>query len=297
MEINKELIENYNLTEDAVKDLTDALSAKIAEEKNLFASKANEDAEGILSGAIKSIQDEYGIQIERKQGEKVRDWATRAFPEVLKTKLKSKEAELDTLKSEYEKKVGEASKEDINAIKAQYQAEKDDLLKRYAGFDEIKTKSEKADEYEKELVSLRKNVAYGKIKPSFPDTVNKYEVDAKWGDFIKRLESDYDLGFADDGEPLYISKENPHNKGSLKDLVAKDSQIQELVKGRQQTGLGDKKGAKQFDGIPFKIVEGEDIGSQVRDYLSVQKKLSITSKEYSDEFRRLVKEIKQKTAA
>lgn len=296
MEINKELIEKYNLSEDAVKDLTDTYQAKILEEKGMFASKANEDAEGILTGAIKSIQDEYGITVERKQGEKVRDWAGRALPDVFKAKLKDKETELDSLKSQYEKKVSEASKEDVTSIKAQYQAEKDDLLKKYAGFDEIKTKSEKADEYEKELTSLRKNVAYNKVKPSFPETVNKYEVDAKWGDFVKRLESVYDLGFAEDGEPLYISKENPHDKGNLKDLVAKDTQIQELVKGRQQQGLGGKQGTKQLEGIPFKIEEGKPITDQVREYLTIEKKLPFTSKEYSDEFRKLVKEIKQKTA-
>jgi len=193
MELEEEFIKEHNLSEDQAKALGSKFDNMLADEKKTieetFKGQANKDAEGILSGYVESVKKEFGVDIPRNDGEKVKDWAARALPVVFK---KQKE-DLETLKKDYESKVQKASGQDLDAIKRQYESEKDELLKKYADYDEIKEKAGKADEYGEKLSGLKLQVAFSNVKPSFPDSVNEYEAKAKWGYFMKSINEKYDI--------------------------------------------------------------------------------------------------------
>jgi len=297
MEISKELIEKYELSDDAVKGLSEYGSSIIANEKNAleqaFKGEANKNAEGILTGAIDSLQKEFGVTIPRHDGEKIKEWAGRALPEVFKTQ----KSELDKLKSDYETKLKTVSGQDVDKLKSEYQSEKDELLKKYADFDNYKEKAEKADNYEKELSLMKKKVAFGNARPSFPETANQYEVAAKWGDFEKEVLEKYNIEIDEDGNAVYADKENKFKTGKLSDLVSQNQEIQDLLKGRKQGGLGVTKETEEIEGIPFRIDKSKNISVQIKEYLTNNEKLDFTSTKYSERFQEMYKIYKQKTAA
>lgn len=302
MELDQEFIEKNNLTEDQVKALGEKWDDTIANEKRTieeqFKGQANKNAEGILQGVIDSINTKLGVSIPRNSGEKHAEYIERLSSEVLKTK----QAEVEKLKADYEKKVKEAGAGDIESIKKQYQEEKDELLKKYADYDEIKEKAVKADEYGQKLTGLKLQVAYSNVKPAFPESVNSYEGKAKWGDFIKRTNEKYDIELDENNESVYIDKENKFKTGKLADLVKADDSISELLKGREQKGTGgDQVTKEKIEGVPFAIKRGAttaEISKAIKDHLLSDGKItSVTSKEYSDKFKEYFQKIKQKTAA
>ena len=73
----------------------------------------------------------------------------------------------------------------------------DSALQKYADYDDLKAKAEKADGYEKELSGLKLDVAFGKVKPTFPDTVNSYEAKYKWEEFTKKVLADNEIQIVD----------------------------------------------------------------------------------------------------
>jgi len=85
-------------------------------------------------------------------------------------------------------------------------------------------------------------------------------------------------------------------------LVEKDKNIQELTKGRSVVGLGgkDKGKGKSIDGVPFKIEEGatsSEISKAVKDYLTVEMKLSVTSSDYAKKYAEFYGKIKAQQTA
>lgn len=300
MELEKEFIETNKLSEEQVSALSGKFDSLLADEKKAleesFKGEANKNAEGILSGAASLTEKQTGVK--RNEGEKLADYLNRAASEY----LVSKQKELDSLKGEYEEKVKKASGTDIEAIKKEYQTEKDELLKKFADYDELKEKASKADEYGEKLSGLKLQVAYSNVKPVFPDTVNQYEAKAKWDEFVKGVNEKYNIELDESNEAVYIDKENKFKTGKLADLVKADETISELVKGRQQGGLGGKEVKKvTVDGIPFTIDENasnEQISKSIKEYLISNKKLDILSEEYAKQFSELHSKIKkQKTAA
>lgn len=299
MELNQELIEKHGLSEDAVKDIVSFGAEFVANEKNALSEalkgEATKNAERILDGAASKIAELTGVK--RGEGQKIADYITDASNKF----LQSKQSKLDELKAEYEQKVKSAGGADLDKIKAEYQADKDELLKKYADYDELKEKATKADTYSQKLTEMQKQVAYGKVKPNFPESVNIYEAKAKWADFIKGVEEKYNIELDENNDPLYIAKDNKFKTGKLSDLVENDPIIKELAQGRQQVGLGTKpKEENTIDGVPFTIQKGADkaaIQKKVRDYLTTEEKLDFTSKEYSKRFNELYTKIKQETAA
>jgi hypothetical protein len=194
----------------------------------------------------------------------------------------------------------------LDAIKKQYESEKDELLKKYADYDELKEKAGKADEYGQKLSGLKLQVAYQSVKPSFPDTVNAYEAKAKWEDFMKTTNEKYDIELDENNEAVYVDKENKYKTGKLADLVKADETISELAKGRAQGGTGGKTVDKQkLDGIPFAIemdATTEQISKTIKEYLTTEEKLDFISQAYAKRFAELTKKVKeqiarQKTAA
>ena len=301
MELSQELIEAHKLDENAVKAINAFGASIVADEKNALTeslkSKANEDAEKILGGAADNIKELTGL--ERNQGQKIADYIDSAT----KHHLQGKQTELDNLKKEYEDKVKKASGEDLEKIKATYQQEKDDLLKKYADFDTFKEKAEKTDSLQKKMSTLTLQVAYGQVRPGFPDTVNSYEAKAKWADFVKATNEKYVVELDENNEAVYIDRENKFKTGKLEDLVKADETIQALLEGRKQEGLGGKGAGEEqeIEGVPFKVKKDAtngEISKQVKEHLTKVEKLAITSKQYSARFQELYHKItKQKTAA
>lgn len=272
MELDKEFIESVGLDENQVRATTEFFSTKLADAKleieNQYKDTANKNAEGIINGAIEPIVKATGIQ--RNEGEKAADFLTR----VGSSYLSEKQSELDKVKADYEQKIkgvqgSETLAKEYEAMKLKH----DEVLKKYADYDEIREKAEKADEYGQQLSGLKLEVSFGKVRPNFPESVNPFEADAKWNAFKKSVLEKNTIELVE-GEAIAIDKENPHKTTKLKDLVEKDTELSELLKGRQQGGLGAKEADKvTIDGVPFEVPKNagaKERATAIREYLTKQ---------------------------
>ena len=292
MELTKEFIEANGLAEAQVEAIKGHIENEVVPNlKKEYEGKANENAEGILKGASKKASEQFGIDVERDQGEKWADYLSRISEKALSSKtekllLKEKELEnklknfqgSDELKEKYEKQL----------------QENDKLLKQVAELEPLKGMDTLLKDKDQELTGLKKEVAYSSVKPSFPDTVNKYEADAKWNELKSSIEEKYTIELID-GLPYGIDKENHHKKVKLSDLVNADNNIKELLKGRQQNGTGGKPvDLKDVEGIPFQIpvnATSEQLTTLVREH--VLKELGdITHPEYAKKFQELYQKAK-----
>lgn len=306
MEISKELAEQIQLNETQIKAIQDASNNFEAELKKNWDGKANTDAENILSDVAKKVETMTGIK--KEQGVKYADYLTLASENY----LKGQKADLDRLKLDLEEKIksgngDELTKKELDKVKKELDQNKIDLNK-------YKEKAAKFEEWEKEdykgkyestlqtLTATSEKIAFQSVKPSFPETVNSYEASAKWKEFIDGVKTEYRI--VEENEKYYaIDKENEHKKVLLSSLVEKDKNIQELTKGRSLTGLGSKDKTSQqknIEGIPFKIEEGAtnaDIAKSVKDYLTIELKMSVTSSEYAKKYAEFYNKIKAQQTA
>lgn len=285
--LNEEKQTELGLTPEQVSGLSPLYESHLAELKQGWDGKANENAEGIINGVIKSTQKTFGVELEREQGEKHADYLARLSSQVLETK----KSDLESKIKDYDAKVSNfKGSEDILSELDKMKSSYSELQKKEAEYDEL-LKSGIKDKYEelsKEHYSLSIDTSFNAVKPSFPQEANEYEVAAKWNAFKKSIVNDYDLK-NEDGEIYAISKENEHKKVKLKDLVDSNSEISELAKGRQQNGIAANQiNASQIDGIPFKIdvnMEAKDRHQLIQNEL--MKKYPITSDKYASEFKRI----------
>lgn len=292
MEFTKEFIEQNGLSEEQVNAVSGFVQAEIVPNiKKEYDGKANENAEGILSGAAKYAKEKLGIEEDREQGEKWGDY----FARISDTALTSKTQVLLEREKELEDKLKNFKGSD--ELKLKYEAElkkNDDLLKKVADLEPLKGYDQKYKEASEKLSVMQKEIAYNSVKPSFPDTVNTYEAKAKWGEFKKSVEDSYDIEVVD-GVAYAIDKENIHKKVELSKLLEADSNITELLKGRQQGGLGSKPAnLKNVDGVPFKVPQNatsEELTALVKEH-TLKSFPDITSREYSSAFSEMYKKVK-----
>lgn len=293
------------LTEDFIKELgiTPEQAEKvngyydtnvIPELKKSWDGKANENAEGILSGASKYAQEKFGVELEREQGEKYGDYLTRIAEAGLSSKqqkLKEKEAELE------EKLKNFKGSDEVKQQLLDSQKKNDDLLKQIAELEPLKGYDEKYNTATKELQGLKLEVSFTNVKPKFPENVNKYEAEAKWNEFKNGVLEKNTIELID-GISYAIDKENPHKKTKLSELVDGDGNLKELLQGRQQGGSGAKQvDFKKVEGIPFDIPQNastEDISKLTKEHL-VKKLGSVTHPNYSKEFLEILMKV-QKSA-
>jgi hypothetical protein len=287
MGFTEEFIQELGLQEEQVQKITSYYDSNVIPElKKDWDGKANENAEGILSGASKYASEKFGIELEREKGEKFGDYLARISETALQSKteiLTQKERELedklknfkgsDELKQKYE-----------NAL-----ADLDTYKQKVAKLEPLEGLDEKYREATQKLTGLKKEVAYNSVKPNFPETVNKYEADAKWNEWKRGIEENYNIELID-GKPYAIDKENEHKKTELSKLMEQDNNITELLKGRQQGGTGAKPAdLLEVEGIPFKIpanASKEQISTLVKEH--VLKELgTVTHKDYSKKFQEL----------
>lgn len=283
MEFEKEFIEKIQLSEEQLTAINGVVDPYIADLQKSWDGKANENAEGIIGGAGKKVIELTGIQ--REQGEKWADYLERAnglYFEGTKSSLEQKQKELE------EKLKGSKGDE---LIKQELQETKD-LLKSYkqkeADYDEL-IKGGYKDKFEtasKELTTLQRKIAFKNNLPSKPDNVNKYEWDAKLKQFESELLEKNNLVFDENEAAWLVDKENEFKKTKLEDAIKANETIQDLIKGREQKGLGAKPKHVKIDGLPFELPENatsQDRTKAIKDYLA-SLKLNPVSKEYSEKF-------------
>lgn len=294
MELTEDLIKAHSLSEEAVKAINTVTSDSEATIKQEFEGKANENAEGILTGVAKSLSNEFNVGIEREQGEKFEPFLARLSDAT----IKGKELELNTARIEYEEKTknfkgAESVQKEYDSLKSRL----DDIQKKHADYDDIKKEAANAKGYSEELSGLKLEVAFGNLKPAFPETANAFEVDAKWNAFKEGVLKEYDIEIVD-GKPVAINKENQYKTKQLSELLEADGSIQSLKEGRKQGGLDSQNREKELsiEGVPFKLnanATSEERGDAVRNYLLNDKKLNKLSPEYAKEYAELSDKIRK----
>tara|TARA_R110001583_G_scaffold36922_5_gene121093 strand:+ start:4825 stop:5712 length:888 start_codon:yes stop_codon:yes gene_type:complete len=291
--INEEKQTELGLTPEQVAGMQPLYESHVADLKGGWDGVANKNAEGIINGAISPIVKETGIN--RNDGEKAADYLTRVGTSF----LSGKTAELDRVKAEYEGKIKGVNGSET--LSAEYEAMKikhDEVLQKYSNYDELSEKAAKADEYGTQLNTMKLEVAFGNVKPSFPDTVNKYEAVAKWNELKAAILETNTIELVD-GVAMAVDKENPHKVAKLQDLVDKNEGIANLIQGRQQGGTGAKEASKvTIEGVPFEVpanATSEDRNKLIKEYL-LKQGVSLISAEYSKKFSEYNTIILQKTA-
>ena len=291
--INEEKQTELGLTPEQVAGMQPLYESHVADLKGGWDGIANKNAEGIINGAISPIIKETGIN--RNDGEKAADYLTRVGTSF----LSGKTAELDRVKAEYEGKIKGVNGSET--LSAEYEAMKikhDEVLQKYSNYDELSEKAAKADEYGTQLSTMKLEVAFGNVKPSFPDTVNKYEAVAKWNELKAAIMETNTIELVD-GVAMAVDKENPHKVAKLQDLVDKNEGIANLIQGRQQGGTGAKEASKvTIEGVPFEVpanATSEDRNKLIKEYL-LKQGVSLISAEYSKKFSEYNTIILQKTA-
>jgi hypothetical protein len=282
--ITDEVKTSLGLSEEQINGLTPLYTDHFANKQKEWDNKANENAEGILNGAVSKIVEV--TKVTRNQGEKVADYIVRAN----ETHLSTLKTELETAKSDYAQKLKDFKGDD--ATKAELQKAKDELDKAkqtLANFDEIKAKADKYDETSQALSGLKLQVAFQGVKPNFPDTVNPYEAKAKWDEFVKGVQDKYTIELVD-GEAVCKDKENEYKTAKLSDLVSTNEDLTKLLQGRQQTGAGGKPIEKtKIDGVPFEVPKNattDERSTAIKEYL-LKGGIAVTSPDYSQKFAEL----------
>lgn len=292
MNFTEEFISDNGLSNEQVEAVKGFYETNVIPElKKDWDGLANDNAEGILTGAAKYGASKFGVELEREQGEKWGDYLKRISDisfDSSKKKLEEKELELQKKLENF--KGGDEYKSQIDLLTQ----EKDELLRKIAELEPLTGFDKKYKQASEELNGLKLNVAFNEVKPSFPETVNKYEASAKWNEFKTSVLDKNTIELVDN-VPYAIDKENPHKKTKLSELVDGDSNIKELLKGRQQSGNGASSvDFKKVDGIPFDIPKNatsDEISKLTREYLT--KKLgSATSPKFASEFAELFAKIK-----
>jgi hypothetical protein len=296
MELNKELIEKIGLSDIQVSEINSVTATNIAELKKDWDGKANKDAEAIIEGAGKATVELTGIQ--REQGQKWADYLGTSSAQYVEGSLSAEKAKLEKLRGELKDSSGDATiKAELDDFKLKY----DELQKNEAEYKRLKDGNYEelyTTLLERNTTTELRNAFVG-VKPNFPDSVNKYEADAKWSAFVDDIKDKYIIEFDDNNVAVAIDKNNKHMVLKLADIIEKDEGIQSLAKGRQQKGVGHTEATETVDGIPFPInpkASNQEHQKQLKDYLTTELKLDKMSSEYATKFAELWVKIKQKTA-
>lgn len=294
MALSEEFIKENSLDLEIAKKIDGYyLSNVIPELKQSWDGKANTDAEGILTGASKYAAEKFGISAEREQGEKFADYLNRVSDLSLQSRVDSfntKELELETKLKNFK------GDDELKTQFKQIKDKNDVLLQKIAKLEPLEGFDQKYKSTSEELEQLKLSVAFDRVKPNFPDTVNKYESSAKWSEFKKSILEGNNIEIIDN-IPHAVDIENPHKKQKLSELVDADSRIKELLQGRKQQGSGATSvDSKKVDGIPFNVpvnASSEELTKLVQDHLTKTLKLSSPVQIPSDTFLEMYTKVRQ----
>lgn len=293
MDFTPEQITEMGLSEDQVGKVQEVVGGNIATLKHEWDGKANENAEKILDGVSSSLTTKFGLSEERQQGEKLADYIGRVSPMVIDSSVAKEKQAVTAKLAELDEKLKKGSNDALQTQYEELQAKYDGLQAKEAQFadweeNDYKGKWEQATQ---QLSQQTLDIAFGGIKPAFPDSVNEYEAKGRWNEFRANTEKTYNIEKGEGGEYVAIDKENPHKVVKLSDLVSKDEALSALTQGRVQNGLNSQQqqGDQTVEGIPFKVskdMASVDVKTKVREYLS-DKGYQKMSKQYSDEFAKI----------
>lgn len=289
---NEENIKAANLTPEQIAALTPKMADYVSEQKKSWDGKANNDAEAILSGAAKYLQEKTGVKEDRQQGEKFGDYLSR----ISEKAIENKKTEVDKLKADYETKLkdfkgDEATKSELEAAKTKL----DDAMKKLADYDDLKDKADKYEKTSGELSEYKKKVAYSSVKPSFSKDANEYEVKAKWKAFQDATEAKYNIEQGENDEYYAVDKENQHKKVKLSDLVAANEDLKTLIGEKAKAGVGSKGAKITVEGMDVEMTDEvkKDSAARtkaIREQLA-KENLTPASPNYSKRFAELNKKI------
>jgi hypothetical protein len=307
MPLTPEIIESQKLTPEQVTALNEVIGNDIAEVKKTYDGKANADAEAILEGAAKAVETKTGIA--REKGQKIAEYITLAGERYTDGKLSSERTKLEAKQKEYDDLIKSgASDASLKKKYEELQTAHDNLQKKEADYDRL-IQGDYENLYnnlKNEHLTLKQTNAFSSVKPAFPDTVNKYEADAKWGNFVSKVKTAYDIDFNEEGKPIGISKENKHKTVLLSSLVEKDEEIKALTQGKKDKGTGtDPKPTIKVKDVPFDVPENATSAERqkaITDYLLNEykkpngEKITRTSPEWAKLFSELNTKLLQGTA-
>jgi len=301
MPITEEFKEKHNLSDEqiaAVNEYIEQVETPTIQKQ--FNDKANKDAEAILDGAAKAVERVTGVK--REKGQKIADYFTTAGSSYVDNTLAKEKENLEAEKKRYEKAIKDGGNDHLKEQLEETKNKLEELKKNEATYKELiegdyKSKYEQLVENNKQL---KDKTAFNMVKPSFPETVNKYEADAKWKEFESNISKEYNIVF-DGDTPMAVSKENEYISKKLSDLVAKDETLSELLKGRQQRGTGARTGTKKLEGVPFDLPDDNDpqkVRQAIADYVLEHeaKGKGTASPEFAQAFAKYNVLIRQKTA-
>lgn len=291
MEFTEEFIQENGLSEEQVNAVVSQVTNHVAEIQKEWDGKANENAEGILSGAAKSVQQLTGIQ--REQGQKVADYikfAAEKHFEGTKADLERQRQSLDGKLKDF--KGGDELK--VQLQKAEQ--DRDSYKEKAARYDEWEQADYKG-KYEstaEKLTTTERRIAFKDVQPPKPENVNEYEWKAKWGEWERETLEKNNLVFDENGDAWAVDKENEFKKEKLSNLAKQNTTLQSLLRGREQKGLGSsQKSLHDIEGVPFKVPENpspQERQKLIKEYLASQN-IQEFSKEYSAEYAKLNKQI------
>lgn len=249
-----------------------------------YNDRVHNGAEAVIKGAADAVEQKTGLK--RNDNEKVGDFLLRSAGDF----FTKREAELAQKQSELDEKL-KSGNTDQTLVK-----ENQDLKQKISDLQKFEVDFEKAAPFEekynalfKEHEELQLDVAFGSVKPSKPDSVNKYEYDAKWRDFEKKVLSSNNLKKVD-GKWIAIDKENQHRITPLEDMVKSDENVTKMLEGRQQTGFKDKeRPVARYENVPFDVPKQADAKERtklINEHLDKQG-VPATSKERARQFSEL----------
>lgn len=288
LDITEDFAKQHSLTPEQVTAVKEFGTTKLAETAKTLEDKykleAVTNADNILDDAAKHVSEK--TKVTREKGEKVADYISRASGAY----LASGQSEIEKLKTEYADKLKNfdgdpATKKELETLKG----EVDRLKKIEAEFEPLKGVKDQYDALVKEHGSMKVESAFGKVRPAFPETANKYEVAAKWDAFKNGVLEKYNIEIVD-GEAIAIDKTNEHKRSKLSELASADPELTALMAGKQNaTGSGTNPIAELVDveNVPFKVnpkADSIERTEAIKKHLLEVEKLSISSPKYAEEF-------------
>lgn len=285
MEFTEEFIQENGLTDEQINAISPVVDKHVTTE---LGAKVHEHTENNLSKIWGTVKDLTGI--ERENGEKYADAIKRAT----ELHFKGSEESYNRKLSELDEKIKNTKGDD--SLKSELEAAKEQLteLKSIAEEHEDWKKNDYKNKYEETLSKLsntQRKVAFNSVRPQKPEGVNEYEWKAKWDNWEKGILETHNIVFKEEqNEWIAVSKEQDWVKEKLSDLAKQDNTLQELVKGRQQTGTGVKTGEKVvIEGVPFEVPKdatAKERQTAVKEYLAGQG-IKTTDSDYAKKFAEL----------
>ena len=293
MEISKEVIESAGLNEDQVTAINSYNQTQFELQEAKFVGKANEQAEGILGGAAKTIHELTGV--ERQSGQKMADYIKEAST----THIGQLKSTYETKITEYDEKI--KSVKGNEALTAEFERAQAEVLtykQQLADLEPLKGLDEKYNTLLGSSNKMKEDNAFNSVKPSIPSHLTESEKQLfgyKYNDWKNQLLTEYDIVYVN-GEYKAQSKENELIIKPLDALLKENTELSALVLPREQKGINDVPAGEMMsaDGVPFKIPKGastKDLAGLIQAHLS-KEGIDKMSNDYPVKFAELLKKSK-----